>query len=199
MSNGYFITLEGIDGAGKTTVAESIASEYKKTVLTQEPCDLWTGKQVRRAISNETDCHPLTTFYLFMADRIEHIENIVKPALDDGMIVVSDRYADSTLAYQSIALRDHVRYPDTYIRQTMQPWHFYPDLTILLDISADTAIERTVGDEEYENREFLEQARQNYQTLARQYKSRYAVIDGEQEIEAVQQDALKAVKEYYEH
>jgi|AntDeeMetagen285_2_1112576.scaffolds.fasta_scaffold08815_1 dTMP kinase len=196
--DGYFVTLEGIDGAGKTSVAEAIDSEYKSTIRTQEPSDLWTGKQVRKAISNETDTNPMTTFYLFMADRVHHIEEIIKPGLADDMLVLSDRYADSTLAYQSMALDDYIRHTDKYIRHTMQPWHFHPDLTIFIDISVDTAIERSVGDEEYENRDFLKQVRWNYKTLARQDSDRFVVVDGEQDLESVKEDVLAVIEERYE-
>lgn len=197
-TEGTFVTVEGIDGAGKTTVVEAINEEYKKVVRTQEPSELWTGKQVRRAISNETDTHPLTTFYLFMADRVHHIEEEIQPALDDGMLVVSDRYADSTLAYQPVALSDHLRYPQKYMEEVMEPWNFQPDITLYIDIPVETAIERVVGDEEYEKREFLEQVRENYEQLAQRYSDRFVRIDGTQTKEAVREDALEVLEEYHE-
>ena len=195
---GLFVTIEGIDGAGKTTVVEAIQGNWKASVRTQEPSELWTGKQVRRAISNDTDVHPLTTFYLFMADRVHHIEEEIKPALDNGMLVVSDRYADSTLAYQPVALNDHIRFPQQYMEQTMEPWNFEPDLTLYIDIPVDVAIERTVGDEEYENVEFLEQVKENYDDLAKRFSHRFVRIDGNQSKERVREDCLTAIENHYE-
>lgn len=198
MSDGLFVTVEGIDGAGKSTAVDAITSEYKASSVTQEPSELWTGKAVRRAISNETDTHPLATFYLFMADRVHHIEEEVKQPLDNGMIVVSDRYADSTLAYQPVALQDHVRYPQQFIEQTMGPWNFDPDLTIYIDIPVEVAIERSVGDEEYENTEFLEQVKANYDDLKVRFEDRYEVIDGTQSKEAVREEVIEIINHEYE-
>lgn len=196
--NGVFVTLEGIDGSGKTSAADAIEEEFKSVVRTQEPSDLWTGKQVRRAISNENETHPLTTFYLFMADRVYHINERIEDALDDDMVVVSDRYSDSTLAYQPVALEEHLDYPQRYMKSVMSPWNLEPDLTIYLDVSVDTAIERSVGDEEYENREFLTQVKSNYDDLRNTYGHRYEIVDAEQPIEDVQEEVLSLVRAHYE-
>lgn len=193
---GVFVTLEGIDGSGKTSAADVIENEFKSVVRTQEPSGLWTGKQVRRAISNESETHPLTTFFLFMADRTYHINERIDDALDDDMVVVSDRYSDSTLAYQPVALEGHVRFPQQYMEAVMDPWNLEPDLTIYLDVSVDTAIERSVGDEEYENREFLEGVKANYDELRTRFDHRYETVDAEQPIEDVQDEVLELVRSH---
>jgi dTMP kinase len=193
---GHFITVEGIDGAGKTTVVEALEEEFEDVHRTAEPSELWTGKQVRRAIANDGDADPLTTFYLFMADRVHHIENEVKPAVEDGQIVVSDRYADSTRVYQPLALADHVENPESFIRDTMKPWDYEPDLTLYIDLQPGIAIGRVEGSEKYEKIDFIEDVKENYEELysGREHAHRVVRIDGDQTKEEVAQDAVDAVE-----
>lgn len=188
-----FVTIEGLDGSGKSTVIESIKKRYPDAVITAEPSELWTGKQVRRCLSDES-IDPLTDFYFFMGDRVHHIQNEVRPAVEQGKLVVSDRYADSTRAYQSVGLAQSDHFyeqsdAELFIEQVMGPWNYEPDLTIYIDISVDTAIERSSGDEKYENREFLEQVNENYERLVDEY-DRIVRVDGEQSKEAVASSAL---------
>lgn len=175
---GMLVTIEGIDGSGKTLIADCIDKEIKAAARTQEPSEQWTGKQVRRAIDNDTDVHPVTTFHLFMADRKHHIEKIIKPTIEDGGLVVSDRYADSTRAYQPQALAPHISNPDSYIRATMAPWALEPDLTFYLKCPVDVAMERLDGDEEYEKRQFLEKVKRNYEErIIPENSERFIVLD----------------------
>lgn len=104
------IATEGIDGAGKTTVRNGLMDYFEESnvVTTTEPYDEeWLGEQVRDAISDDST-HPLSVFFVFMADHVYHYENIVRPALDDGNIVISDRYIDSRYAYQGYAIDEFV-------------------------------------------------------------------------------------------
>lgn len=197
--DGLFVTIEGIDGAGKTTGVEAINQEWKRVANTQEPSELWTGKQVRRALSNDTeDVDPLATFYLFMADRVHHIRTEVEPALEDGMLVISDRYADSTRAYQPHALRDSVDEPSRFLESAMEPWNFEPDLTIYLDISPQTALERMDGTEIYEKEDFLTEVHSNYERIGTRFSHRWSVVDGEQSKEDVRQEVVDIVSEHWE-
>lgn len=189
-----FITVEGLDGAGGTTLVEGIKEEYPNAVTTAEPSTLWTGKQVRRCLSDET-VDPLTDFYFFMGDRVQHIEETVRPADEAGKLVISDRYADSTRAYQPVGLGQSRHFDSQttaklFIEETMAAWDYEPDLTIYLDISVDTAIERSDGDEKYEKREFLEEVKKNYDALVDSESERFAVIDGEQSKEEVARQAV---------
>lgn len=192
-----FVTIEGLDGAGGTTLAEAIANEYPSAVLTSEPSDLQYGKLVRENLS-DNDTNELVDFYLFMADRINHIDERVKPADNTGKFVVSDRYADSTRAYQPVAMSGSGKPFDSqyaakhFIEQTMAPWDYEPDLTIYLDISVETAIERSAGDEKYEKRQFLEQVKENYDALAAsdEFGDRIIRVDAEQPVEDVRAAAL---------
>jgi dTMP kinase len=188
-----FVTIEGLDGSGKSTVLDAITERYPGVVTTSEPSDLEYGQLVRRNLSDESR-DPLVDFYLFMADRRDHIRERVKPAEEQGKLVVSDRYADSTRAYQPVALTDTDEFESEweaklFIEQTMSYWNYEPDLTLYIDISAETAIERAAGDEKYEQRDFLEEVRENYLALA-ESTDRIVTIDGEQSKEAVRTAAL---------
>lgn len=191
-----FVTIEGLDGSGKSTVLDGITDRYPSAVTTSEPSDLKYGKLVRENLGDETT-HGLVDFYLFMADRVDHIEQRVKPTDQSDNLVVSDRYADSTRAYQPVALTEAEIF-DTqfeakqFIEQTMGPWDYEPDLTLYIDISVDTAIKRAAGDEKYEKRQFLEKVKNNYDAIAASdaFGDRIVKIDGEQSKEEVRKSAL---------
>lgn len=176
---GLFVTVEGIDGAGKSTVVEAIDSHFDNTITTSEPSDLWTGEAVYRAIDSDSETPPLTDFFFFMGDRVNHIQNRIEPAVQDGQMVISDRYADSTMAYQPHALRDEMENPKEYMRSLMGEWNMEPDVTIFLDISVDTAIERIDGGDKYEDREFLYNVRNNYHEQIARHADRFEVVDAE--------------------
>lgn len=189
-----FVSLEGMDGSGKSTVLDAITDEYPNVVTTREPSDLKYGQMVRERLSDESS-NGLIDFYLFMCDRINHIEERVKPGVEQGRLVVSDRYADSTRAYQPVALTGEDKYFQSeweakyFIEQSMEPWNYKPDLTLYIDISVDAAIERAAGDEKYEKREFLTKVSDNYKALC-ESKERIVRIDGERPKEEVVASAL---------
>lgn len=194
-----FCTIEGLDGAGGTTLVEAMESEYSNVVSTAEPSERQYGQLVRENLSNE-DSHGLIDFYLFMADRIDHIEREVKPAIESGNLVVSDRYADSTRAYQPVAMTEAGLFESqwhakSFIDQTMRPWNYEPDLTLYIDISVDTAMQRAAGDEKYEKRQFLQKVSNNYEALhdSTQFGDRIVRIDGEQSIDGVREDAFAEI------
>ena len=191
------ITVEGLDGAGTTTLVSRLEERMSNVVTTAEPSELWTGKQVRRCLKDES-IHPLTDFYFFMGDRVHHIEEEVKPAIAEGKTVISDRYADSTRAYQPVGLVECDHFYEQsdaklFIEQAMAPWNFKPDVTIYVDISIDTAMERMDGDEKYEKRQFLEQVKENYDELVENEAERFIVIDGEQSKDEVVDEAISAL------
>ena len=183
--NGGLVSIEGIDGSGKTSVVERLAEENEGIETTAEPSTLWTGGQVRRALATSTeDVHDIVTFFLFMADRKQHIEEEVLPWMHEGKVVVSDRYVDSTRAYQPEMLKEHIEWADAWIDMVMEPWTLEPDLTIFLDVSVDTAMDRLSGDETFEERETLEAVRDRYWDIIedatmRQSGRHIAVVDGE--------------------
>lgn len=192
------LSLEGLDGSGKSTAIDVINEHYYDVVLTSEPSDLEYGQLIRRNLSQDTD--PLIDFYLFMADRRDHIQQTIEPALDENKFVVSDRYADSTRAYQPVALTgessekpfDSQWEAKTFIEQTMAPWNREPDLTLYIDVSPETAIERSSEDEKYEKLQFLESVRENYTALA-ESNNNIITIDGEQSKQGVRLAVLEAI------
>jgi len=193
MQEGTFITVEGIDGAGKTLAVKAIREEFD-AVTTQEPSEFWTGKQVRKARRNETPA--FTDFFLFMADRHYHIEEKIKPALRDGELVVSDRFYDSTLAYQPVQLQDELEYPQQWMERVMEPWNLEPDLTIYLDVPIGTAMDRLDGDEKYENIDMLERVSSKYEELRDQFVHRYTIVDATQSKKEVQEEVLGIVRDH---
>jgi len=191
------ISLEGLDGSGKSTVMNALTDKYPNAVTTREPSELTYGQLVRERLSDESS-NELIDFYLFMCDRVHHIEERVKPGVEEGRLVISDRYADSTRAYQPVALTRENSLFDSeweakyFIEQSMRPWNYEPDLTLYIDISVDTAVERTEGDEKYEKRDFLRKVRQNYEALC-DSNQRIVRIDGEQSEDEVATSALGKV------
>lgn len=188
---GTFITVEGLDGAGKTLVVKSIKRKFGAET-TCEPSEFWTGKQVRKALRNDTPA--FTDFFLFMADRHYHIEEFIKPEVENGGVVVSDRFSDSTLAYQPVQLKGEIHpSPQQWMERVMDPWNLTPDLTIYLDVSVDTALERCDGEEKYEKREMLEEVKANYDDLTKRFSDRFEVVDAEQSKKAVREEVLSIV------
>lgn len=164
-------------------------------MVTKEPSELWTGDCVYRAIT-EDKTPAWTDFFLFMADRAFHIEKIIKPALEEDKIVVSDRYADSTRAYQSNMLSDIASSTFdvyTYIERCMRPWNISPTLTLYIDISVDTSMKRSNGEDKYEKRETMTQVKEEYETLVVP-QERCEVIDGERSEDYVEERAIEAVE-----
>lgn len=202
--NGNLVTIEGIDGAGKTTVIEGteeingLKDKLSDAKFTTEPkSETWLGQVVRDAISNDGSDVPSTSvFFLFLAEHANHVNDFVRPNLKNGNTVVCDRYIDSRYAYQSYELEDSVD-GDTldWIRKVQeQKWSEMPDTTILLDLSVETAMSRLDGDEIFENEEKLEHFRDIYLTLAELQPERYTIVDAEQEPEEVIEKCVEIIE-----
>ena len=195
-----FISIEGLDGSGGTTLVETLANNYPNAVTTAEPTTREYGQLVRRNLSDESS-DPLIDFYLFMADRRDHIADLIVPADNSGKLVISDRYADSTRAYQPIALAGEDAPFDSsweakmFIEQTMARWNYEPDLTLDIDSFVASAIERSSHDEKYEKRQFLEKVKDNYDALA-DTNERIVRVDGEQSKEDVATEAIDKIEEH---
>jgi dTMP kinase len=182
------ITLEGIDGSGKTTVWEALQDSHDG-VFTREPTDSWYGEAVARSIS-DPEADPLAELFLYTADHAAHLSNTVRPALDAGDIVISDRYSDSRYAYQGAALEGRVKRPVEYIRGVHQPWTIPPDATIYLDIDPETGAARSGATDKFEQAEYLATVRANYEQLIEYEPERFVRIDATQPPE----DVLDAVE-----
>lgn len=137
-TNGTLITIEGIDGAGKGTVCRAIQSECPNAVFTTEPDDSTPfGKAVRTALKSDSETPPLAVFCALLADHANHLRTVVEPALNDGKIVVSDRYIDSRFAYQSHALDGLIADPDKWLadlREYLEHTSF-PEITVSEEIA----------------------------------------------------------------
>ncbi|MEU2226864.1 dTMP kinase [Streptomyces sp. NPDC018347] len=191
-ANGFFIALEGGDGAGKSTQAESLAEWIRakghEVVLTREPGATPVGKRLRSILLDVSSAglsHRAEAL-LYAADRAEHVDTVVRPALERGAVVISDRYIDSSVAYQG-AGRD---LSPTEIAR-INRWAtngLVPHLTVLLDVSPETARERfTEAPDRLESEpaEFHARVRAGFLTLAASDPGRYLVVDAGQEPEAV--------------
>lgn len=197
--SGNLLTVSGIDGSGKSTVAEGLAREFPDAILTREPTDGRYGSMLRGRLA-DSQSDPLINFFLFLCDRREHIEQVIRPAIKSGRLVICDRYADSTRAYQPVALTG-VGAPFTsqaaakaFIEFASESWTYTPAKTLYIDTSIETALSRAAGDEKYEKRSFLAAVRDNYNTLHERH-DRIVRIDGEQSKEAVLSDSVHAVSD----
>ena len=203
MSRGRFITLEGIDGSGKSTQARLLAEHLKlqgnDVVLTREPGGSPGAEEIRRLlVEGDPDRWlPETEILLFTAARRDHLDRTILPALERGATVVCDRFADSTRVYQGAArgdLRSVVdRLHDTIIA-------IEPDLTLIIDADADAALHRGLarasGEDRFEDMgsDFQHRLRRGFQDLARENPDRCRLIDGSRSIEAVHSDVVAAVE-----
>jgi len=193
---GRFITFEGIDGSGKTTIVRRIEPELRKrgykVVLTSEPTRTWLGEAVRK--SYDDDVGPLAETFLFLADRARHTEEIRK-WLTDGTVVISDRYADSTYAYQGARLEGVVKDPIRWLQRVSAPAILEPDLTIFLEIPPRLGLRRIAGRKNkvrFEKEGFLTRVAKNYDRLAR--SPRFARVDGSRPAAEVARDALGVIE-----
>lgn len=188
------VAFEGIDGSGKSTVMKKVASALRKegvrVRLTQEPTGTWLGQTVRRAISSKID--PLSLAFLFLSDRAQHVREIASSRAE---VVFTDRYRDSTTAYQAVALSD--RLPDalehfTRLQDSLFP---APDVAILLDIPAEVGVSRIAGrtkKEPFEKIQFLRRVRSNYLRLAKE--NRLIVVDARPTVDEVVEKVLRVLR-----
>jgi len=193
-----FVTVEGLDGSGTTTLSNSLSDALDETTLTREPSESWYGYDVRDRMSDE-DTDPLIDTLLFFVDRVGHIDRVIQPELGSGQTVICDRYADSTRAYQPVTLvEEHPLFHSqaqamTFVESTMAQWILEPDLTFYLDLDAETALARADREQKYEKERTLSKVRENYQTLS-QARERIHTIDATQTKENVLREALSVVR-----
>jgi dTMP kinase len=199
---GKLITLEGIDGSGKSTVAEKLQKnpEIKalKPVFTREPTrGTLTGNVVEKAIQSDTD--QLAELFLFTADHAEHLAKLIKPALEKGKMVISDRYSDSRYAYQGMTLKTHLENPLEWVKDLHRGWTIVPDLTFLFDIRPEISIERCGkrGEQsKFEKLEFLRGVREIFLKLAADDPERFIVIDASRSPEYIEKEVVKKILEF---
>jgi dTMP kinase len=205
-----FITFEGIEGSGKTTQIQMLSNHFEETgidhVLTREPGGTPIGDQVRKLVLSPAnrDMTPACEMLLYTAARAQHIDQVIRPSLGDGRVVLCDRFQDATLAYQGygrglpldliVSLHD------------LEVLSLRPDLTLLFDIEVRQAVERARSRErtkardesrfEQEDLEFHERVRSGYLELAHQEPERFVVLDARGPVAEVHQRVLAAVDRF---
>jgi dTMP kinase len=190
---GLLVTLEGIDGSGKTTVWEALQESLPDATFTREPTDSWYGDAVYRSIQDD-DADPVAELFLYTADHADHLSRVVEPALADGEVVVADRYSDSRYAYQGASLAGEIDRPVEYVRGIHQPFTRPPDATIYFDLPPEVGAERAGATNKFERAEFLAAVRENYERLIEAEPERFVRIDATRPPEPV----LSAVEDAIE-
>ena len=179
-----FITLEGSEGSGKSTLIEHLKKYFLDNniefIFTKEPGATEEGKELRKLLLDKTvNLDPLSETFLLLADRLEHVRKIINPALEDNKNVLSDRYLDSTYAYQGAGRKINKDELDKFIKPLNFP---VPDLTIYLDLPVEEGLKRAKGRDrldrfEEEKIEFFERIRNSYIELAQEDTQRIYIID----------------------
>ncbi len=200
-----FITLEGPDGSGKTRQAESLLEHLRSldldVVLTYEPGGTPIGDQIRNVLFNldNTAMDPRTEFLLFSASRAQHVAEKIKPLLERGTIVLSDRYFDSSLAYQGYGHQLNLQ--TLWEVTSFATQGLIPDRTYLLDIPVEEGIQRRKQGGNW-NRldafdlELHKRVRSGYLQLAEDDKSRWEVIDASRPFDPVQESLRHSIVEF---
>ena len=202
MEKGLFITFEGADGCGKSTQL-ALCKEYlekigKDVVTTIEPGAGEFGQKLREILLHYNgDVCSLSEFFLFLADRAQNVEYTIKPAINQGKIVLCDRHTDSTVAYQGYGRGNDIDQIDTLNAIAVNGT--IPDLTFLFDVDTEVAAQR-VGDEkdrmEAAGKEFHKNVRYGYLELAKKYPKRIKVIDANLPIEEVFEQVKSVLNQY---
>lgn len=199
---GLFITFEGIDGCGKTTqlnlLAEYLEKKGLEVFITREPGAAGLGKKLREILLNyDGEVSPNCESFLFLADRAQHIDMLVKPAVEAGKIVLCDRHTDSTIAYQGYGRG--LDLSQIKMLNNIATSGVKPNLTFIFDLDLETAFSRvgkTQDRMESAGLEFFERVRKGYLEIAKQEPERVKVINSNDSIENIFDQVKKVMEEY---
>jgi len=192
MSRGKFITLEGIDGAGKSThlgfLAEHLRALGKQVLTTREPGGTPLGEMLRDMVLSQS-MHVETETLIMFASRREHIDKVILPALDKGFWVISDRFTDATYAYQGGGRgisTERLKTLEDWVQQGLQA-----DLTLLFDVSTEVSQQRLAFNQsldrfEQEKQDFFTRVRETYLARAETFPQRIRVIDSSRNVNDIQ-------------
>ncbi len=191
------VAFEGIDGSGKSTLVPLVARRLRarklRVVVTQEPTRGWSGRLVRKGLRGRT--HPLAQAGLFLADRAVHVAQL-GPSLLRGDIVLTDRFTDSTTAYQAAALNSTLRNPLETLRLFQAAVFPRPDVVVWLDLPPEAALRRIRHrhvKEPYERERFLAKVTANYRRLARRDPRRWIRLDARRPLDELARDACAQI------
>lgn len=200
MKRGFFIVIEGLDGSGKSLqsrlLAEYLKNKNLDVILTFEPTNEKIGRLLTNHYLKEVDL-PIADALLFAADREEHLKTLILPALDEGKIVISDRYWHSSFAYQNTQGLDL-----NWLKE-LNKFFIKPDLTIFIDVSPEECVKRIEKDikrkiedrKKFEKLEFLTKLRNNYLKLPNILKDeKIVIVDGNRQIEKIHRDIVSEVE-----
>lgn len=205
-----FITLEGIEGSGKSTQVKLLAEHLKQAghsvVVTREPGGTPIADQIRKILldANNNNLEPFAELLLYYAAREQHIVEVIAPALKAGKIVLCDRFIDASVAYQGYARELDLKFISQLNKQVLGPINI--DLTILFDLPVEIGLARArnraatlakeLREERFENerREFHEKVRQGYLAIAKQETKRVVVVNGELGVDALANEVWKVVE-----
>lgn len=202
---GKFITFEGIDGSGKSTQLRMLAGGLRERgvdlIMSQEPGGTPLGRRLRDAfLETEENVAPMAELLLFAADRAQHVEFLIKPALANGRVVISDRYADATFAYQGAGRGFDEKTVNKVIK--LATGGLKPELTLFFDIPVTTALSRMSSRGEsgersnrmdFETVEFYERVRDSYLGIARREPKRFIVLDASGSVEEIHRQVFDIV------
>jgi dTMP kinase len=203
MKRGKFITFEGGEGAGKSTQAKRLAERLERhglsVVVTREPGGTPVGEDVRALILKDRPKDPVTELLLFAAARAEHMTSVIRPALDDGTWIISDRFIDSTRVYQGKLFGLEPELIATLEHYTVAP--DYPDLTLVLDLPASSGVERarsrgTLSRYDAERIETHEALRKGFLEIATAEPRRCVLVDGSLPVASVETAVWQAVSSH---
>lgn len=198
---GLFITFEGIDGCGKTTQIKLLKKHLEKqgytVLLTREPGAKGLGEKLRKILLNyDGVVSPNCESFLFLADRSQHIDTIIKPAIDKGTIVLCDRHTDSTVAYQGYGRGLNLH--QIISLNEIATNGIKPDLTFVFDIPVSTSLERvgkTKDRMESAGIEFFEKVRIGYLEISKEDPVRVKVLDGTNDINSIHDKIIQYLNE----
>ena len=198
---GLFVTFEGGDGCGKTTqlnLVEKYLSEKGQNIIkTREPGSIGLGQKLREVLLHyDGDVASTAEAFLFLADRAQHIEKLVLPAIEEGKIVLCDRHTDSTIAYQGYGRGENIE--QIKMLNNLATQGLKPDLTLIFDVSEEIAQTRVGAEKdrmESAGNEFHKRVRNGYLEIAKQEPSRVKVIDANLSIEEVFLQVKKYIDE----
>jgi dTMP kinase len=191
-----FVSLEGIDGSGKSTQAQLLAEALgDDAILVREPGGTAAAEQIRALLADGAiDLDPLAELMLFCAARADLVKQVIRPALEAGRDVVSDRFADSTVAYQGAARGLGVDLVERFSDAATEG--LAPDLTLLIRIDPELAAERSQGDDRFEaaGLDFQRRVAAAYDEIATRDGDRVVAVDGTGSVEEVQARVIEAVR-----
>lgn len=203
MERGLFITFEGADGCGKTTqlnlLADYLTQKGYEVVITREPGAKGLGEKIREILLNYGgDVSDRCESFLFLADRAQHIDMIINPAIEAGKIVLCDRHTDSSVAYQGYGRQLPVEGIKMLNEIAVNGRH--PDLTLVFDIDVETSMSR-VGKEkdrmESAGKDFFNRVREGYLEIAKQEPQRVKVLDASKSIDEIHKNVVKLFTELF--